>query len=236
MKNGKSVLAIIPARGGSKGLPGKNIKKLCGKPLIAWTIEQAKSCSDIDRIVVSTDDKNIADIAKKYGTKVPFMRPAKLASETALTIDAIFHAISWLKEHEDDQPEYILLLQPTSPLRTREDIDGAIKTLKDKNARAVVSVCETHHHPWWSNTLPENSNMKDFLRPKILNKRRQDLPVFYQLNGAIYLSDTDYLYECNGFFGRDTFGYKMPKKRSIDIDSAIDFKLAKLFLKEKNKK
>ena len=163
------------------------------------------------------------------------MRPAKLASETASTIDAIFHAISWLKKHENDQPEYILLLQPTSPLRTREDIDGAIKTLKDKNARAVVSVCETDHHPWWSNTLPENSNMNNFLQPKVLNKRRQDLPIFYQLNGAIYLSDIDYIYECNGFFGRDTFAYKMPPKRSVDIDSDIDFKMAGLLLEEQNK-
>jgi N-acylneuraminate cytidylyltransferase/CMP-N,N'-diacetyllegionaminic acid synthase len=234
MTNSKKVLAIIPARGGSKGLLWKNIKELCGKPLIAWTIEQAKSCSDIDRIVVSTDDREIAEVAKKYGAEVPFMRPAELASDTATTIDVIFHAINWLKEHEDYRPEYILLLQPTSPLRTREDIDGAIQMLKEKNAWAVVSVCETDHHPWWSNTLPENSNMKDFLRLEILNKRRQDLPVFYRLNGAIYLADTDYLYECNGFLGPDTFAYKMPKNRSVDIDSDVDFKLATLLLEEES--
>lgn len=235
MINGKSVLAIIPARGGSKGLPGKNIKELCGKPLIAWTIEQAKSCGNIDRVVVSTDDESIAEVAKKYGAEVPFMRPEELASDTASTIDVIFHAINWLKEHEDYRPEYILLLQPTSPLRSGEDINGAIQILKDKDARAVVSVCETDHHPWWSNILSEDGNMKDFLRPEILNKRRQDLPVFYRLNGAIYLSDTDYLYEYNGFLGPDTFAYKMPKERSIDIDSAMDFKLAEFLLEEKNR-
>ena len=234
MINGKSVLAIIPARGGSKGLPGKNIKELCGKPLIAWTIEQAKSCDDSDRIVVSTDDEEIAEVAKKYSAEVPFVRPPELASDTATTIDVIFHAINWLKEHEDYRPEYILLLQPTSPLRSGEDINGAIQMLKDKDVRAVVSVCETDHYPWWSNILPADDNMKDFLRPEILNKRRQDLPVFYRLNGAIYLADTDYLREQNSFLGPDTFAYKMSKERSVDVDSDIDFKLAALLLEEQN--
>ena len=232
MINGKNILAIIPARGGAKGLPGKNLKELCGKPLIAWTIEQAKSCSDIDKTIVSTDDEKIAEVAGKYGAEVPFMRPAKLANDIALTIGVLFHAINWLKEHEDYQPKNILLLQPTSPLRTVEDIEGAIQMLMDKNIRSVVSVCKTDHHPWWSNTLPENGNIKDFLRPEALNKRRQDLPVFYRLNGAIYLADTDYLHECNGFLGPDTFAYKMLKSRSVDIDSELDFKLAGLLLQE----
>ena len=233
MINGKKVLAIIPARGGSKGLPGKNIRELCGKPLIAWTIEQAKSCSDIDRVVVSTDDNQIALISEKWGAKVPFMRPAELASDTATTIDVIFHAIDWFKKHEDYRPEYILLLQPTSPLRSSEDINGAIQMLKDKDARAVVSVCETDHHPWWSNILLEDGNMKDFLRPEILNKRRQDLPTFYRLNGAIYLAETEYLYECKGFLGPDTFAHELPKEHSIDIDSDLDFKLAGLLIEKK---
>ena len=162
------------------------------------------------------------------------MRPAELANDTASTINVIFHAIDWFKKHEDYRPEYILLLQPTSPLREVEDIRAAIQTLKDKNAWAVVSVCETDHHPWWSNTLPENSSMKDFLKPKILNKRRQDLPVFYRLNGAIYLADAVYLHECNGFFGPNTFAYVMPKNRSVDIDSDLDFKLAQMLLEGKN--
>jgi len=163
---------------------------------------------------------------------VPFMRPAELANDTASTIDAISHAIKWLKEYENYQSEYILVLQPTSPLRIAEDIEGAIQMLKDKNARSVVSVCKTDHHPWWSNTLPENGNMKVFLRSEILNKRRQDLPVFYRLNGAIYLADMDYLHEYDGFFGPDTFAYKMPKNQSVDIDSDLDFKLAALLVKK----
>ena len=232
MINNKKVLAIIPARGGSKGLPGKNIKELCGKPLIAWSIEVARACRNIDRIVVSTDDDQIAEVAKKYGIELPFMRPAELATDTTSTVDLIFHTIEWLKKDQDYEDDYILLLQPTSPLRIAEDIEGVIQTLKDKDAQAVVSVCETDHHPWWSNTLPENGNMKDFLRPEILNKRRQDLPVFYRLNGAIYLAETDYLSEQNSFFGSDTFAYEMPKNRSIDIDSDIDFKLAELLMEK----
>ncbi len=232
MINNKKVLAIIPARGGSKGLPGKNIKNLCGKPLIAWSIEQANSCSYIDKTLLSTDDEEIAEIAKKYGAEVPFIRPAELASDTASTIDVIFHTIEWLKKHEDYRPEYILLLQPTSPLREVEDIEGTIQMLKDKNAQAIVSVFETDYHPWWSNTLPENGNMKDFIRPDILNKRRQDLPVFYLLNGAIYLAESDYLFARNGFFGPNTFAYEMPKERSVDIDSDIDFKLAALLMEK----
>ena len=234
MINGKKVLAIIPARGGSKGLPGKNIKDLCGKPLIAWTIEQARDCGIIDEIVVSTDDMEIANIAKKNGAEVPFMRPAKLANDTASTIDVIFHAINWFKKHQNFQSEYILLLQPTSPLRIAEDIEGAIQTLNDKNVRAVVSVCETDHHPWWSNRLPKDGDMKDFIRPEILNKCRQELPVFYRLNGAVYLAETSYLREQNSFFGSNTFAYKMPKSRSVDIDSELDFKLAALLVKEEN--
>ena len=234
MINSKKVLAIIPARGESKGLPGKNIRELCGKPLIVWSIDQARSCDNIDRTVVSTDDEDIADVAKKYCTEVPFVRPAELANDTASTIDVIFHTIEWLKKYQDYQAGYILLLQPTSPLRSSEDIDGAIRMIEEKNAKAVVSVCGTDHHPWWANILPENGNMKDFIRPEILNKRRQDLPVFYRLNGAIYLAETDYLQECNGFLGPDTFAYEMPKERSVDIDSDVDFKLAALLVKEEN--
>jgi N-acylneuraminate cytidylyltransferase/CMP-N,N'-diacetyllegionaminic acid synthase len=234
MISGKNVLAIIPARGGSKSLPGKNIKELYGKPLIAWSIEVAMACTSIDRVIVSTDYKNISEVAKKYGAEVPFIRPHELASDTASTIEVIFHTIDWLKKHQDYQAGYILLLQPTSPLRTSKDIKCAIQTLKDKKARSVVSVCEADH-PLWSNILPEDNNMKDFIRPQILNKRRQDLPRFYRPNGSLYLAETAYLRGCNGFLGQDTFAYEMPKERSIDIDTDIDFKLACLLMEEQNK-
>jgi len=204
--------------------------------LIAWSIEQAKHCDDIHRIVVSTDDDQIAKFANEYGAEVPFMRPVELASDTASTIDVILHVLGWFKKYENYRPEYVLLLQPTSPLRTSEDIDSVMQALMDKDARAVVSVCETDHHPWWSNTLPESGSMKDFLRLEILNKRRQELPVFYRLNGAVYLAEVEYLFEYNGFFGPDTFAYKMPRERSVDIDSAMDFKLASLLMAEQSRR
>ncbi|MFZ0449606.1 MAG: acylneuraminate cytidylyltransferase family protein, partial [Desulfatiglandaceae bacterium] len=167
--------------------------------------------------------------------EVPFVRPTELANDTAPTIDVILHALCWLEKYENYRPEYILLLQPTSPLRTGKDIDGVLRVLMDKDARAVVSVCETDHHPWWSNTLPESGSMKDFLRLEILNKRRQEFPIYYRLNGAIYLAEMDYLSKYNGFFGPETFAYKMPRERSIDIDSAMDFKLASLLMAEQSR-
>ncbi len=237
MINGQYVLAVIPARGGSKGLPGKNIKPLCGKPLIAWTIEAARNCNDIDKIIVSTDYEGIAKIAMQYGAEVPFLRPQELAADNSSTIDAIYHAVDWLSEYQNYHPGYILLLQPTSPLRKSEDINEAMEILKDKGqknrpVRAIVSVCETDHHPWWSNILPEDGCMDGFIRPEILNKRRQDFPAFYRLNGAIYIAEADYIRQHNGFIGPNTFAYRMSKKSSVDIDSDFDFKLAELFCSE----
>jgi N-acylneuraminate cytidylyltransferase/CMP-N,N'-diacetyllegionaminic acid synthase len=230
MINSSKILAIIPARGGSKGLPQKNIKELCGKPLIAWSIEQSKLCKDIDKTIVTTDDSRIMDIANQYGAEVPFVRPERLSDDTASTTEVIFHTMEWLKEHQGYQADYILLLQPTSPLRSIEDIKSVIRMTEENKFMAVVSVCETAHHPWWSNILPEDGNMKDFIRPDLLNKPRQSLPVFFRLNGAIYLSNKDYFYKYNGFFGPDTFAYKMPRSRSVDIDSILDFQLAELLL------
>lgn len=233
MFKSKKIIALIPARGGSKGLPKKNILPLLGKPLIAWTIEQALLSKYIDKILVSTDDEKIAQISRKYGAEVPFIRPNKIATDKATGMQVVFHALKWLEKHNECY-DLIILLQPTSPLRVNKDIDKAVQLLFTKNARAIVSVCETYHHPWWSNRLPKDLNMKSFISPEILNKRRQDLPVFYQLNGAIYLADTNYLHQYNGFFGPNTFAYKMPKERSIDIDLDVDFKLAALLLEDKN--
>ena len=232
MYKGKNILGLIPARGGSKGLPRKNIKPLLGKPLIAWTIEQALESKYIDRLIVSTDDIEIAEISKKYGAEVPFIRPKKLAEDNAKGIYVVLHVINWLKVN-DKQKQYdlMILLQPTSPLRTKEDINEAIEYLFLKEAKAIVSVCEVDHHPFWANTLPEDGCMKDFIRKEIINKNRQELPVYYRLNGAIYLAYCNYIKQCKGFIGKETFAYKMPKERSIDIDDKIDFKLAKILIK-----
>jgi len=230
----KNILGLIPARGGSKGLPGKNIKSLLGKPLIAWTIKQALASKYLDRLVVSTDNKEIAEISRKYGADVPYMRPKELAEDNAKGIDVVLHLIDWLKENDNrKQYELIMLLQPTSPLRRFEDIDKAIELLFLKEAKAIVSVCEVDHHPLWANTLPEDGCMKDFIRKEIMNKNRQELPVFYRLNGAIYLAYCNYIKQCKSFLGKETFAYVMPRERSIDIDNEMDLKLAEILMNSK---
>lgn len=232
MYKGKNILGLIPARGGSKGLPGKNIKLLLGKPLIAWTIEQALASKYLDRVVVSTDDKEISDISKKYRAEVPFIRPKELAMDNTKGIDVVLHAIDWLKENDmRKQCDLLILLQPTSPLRATEDINKAIELLFLKEAKAIVSVCEVDHHPLLANTLPEDGCMKDFIRKEIMNKNRQELPKFYRLNGAIYLAYCNYIKERKSFFGEKTFTYIMPRERSIDIDDEIDFELAEILIK-----
>jgi N-acylneuraminate cytidylyltransferase/CMP-N,N'-diacetyllegionaminic acid synthase len=235
MYKGKSILALIPARGGSKGLPRKNIRPLLGKPLIAWTIEQALASKYLDRVIVSTDSEEIAEISKKYGAEVPFMRPKKLATDEVKSIDVVLHAVKWMEEN-DGSYDLLMLLQPTSPLRTVEDIDKAVELLFGKGAIAVVSVCKVDHHPYWSNVLPEDGCMENFIRPEAINKNRQGLPIFYRLNGAIYLAYCDYLKQEKTFFGDKTFAYIMPKERSIDIDEEIDFILAELLRRFYKKK
>lgn len=225
MYKNKSIIALIPARAGSKGILNKNIRDFCGKPLIAWTVQEAKKSKYIDRVVISTDSKKIAEIGKKFGAEVPFMRPKVLAADEALMSDVINHALGYFDE-EGKPFDLLLLLQPTSPLRTAEDINHAIRMLSSKNVKAIVSVSVTHPHPLWSNVLPVSGSMKNFLRVAVRNSNRQALPVFYNINGAIYLSYADYFRKNNSFFGRETYAYIMPGDRSVDIDSRIDFELA----------
>jgi N-acylneuraminate cytidylyltransferase/CMP-N,N'-diacetyllegionaminic acid synthase len=232
MYKDKRIVALIPARGGSKGLPRKNVLPLNGKPLIAWTIEQAKASVHIDRVIVSTDDEEIASVARAHGADVPFLRPKELASDTAKAMDVILHALSWLEENRDRYDVFVLL-QPTSPLRTTEDIDNALTLLFSKDARAIVSVCETEHHPYWSNVLPADGSLDGFLRPDIMNKNRQELPTFYRLNGAINAAYCDHLRTGKTFFGKGAYAFVMPGERSVDIDTRIDFQLAELLIGKK---
>jgi len=228
----KKILALITARGGSKGLPQKNILPLAGKPLIAWTIEQAKKSKYLDTVIVSTDSQKIAKIAKNFGAEVPFIRPANLATDKAKSIEVILHCLNWLKERKKFY-DLVMLLQPTSPLRTAIDIDNSLKLLFSKKAQAVISVCATEHHPYWINTLPKDGCLKNFINPEIENKPRQQLPKFYRLNGAIYLAYSDYLEKQKSFFGNKSYAYIMPPERSVDIDNYFDFKLAEVTLKTK---
>ncbi len=222
----KKYLAIIPARGGSKRLPRKNILDLNGKPLIVWSIEAGVNSKYINKTIVTSDDNEILEIGKKYQIDT-IKRPSELASDTATTFDAIKHSIESL----DDKYEYTVLLQPTSPLRDEKHIDEAIELLENKNADAVISVCEMDHSPLWSNTLPENLDMSGFLREEVKNTRSQDLPKYYRLNGAIYICRTDRLLKEKSFFIKDNiYAYKMDRKSSIDIDEEIDFIIAKAIL------
>lgn len=215
-------LAIIPARGGSKRLKRKNVLDLCGKPLIAWSIEAGLQSKYIDKVIVSSDDEEILQISKKFGAKT-IKRPNELASDTATTFDAIKHTIDSLEKYE-----YIVLLQPTSPLRNAKHIDEAIELLKDKKADAVVSVCEMDHSPLWSNTLDDTLSMSNFLKDEVINKRSQDLQKYYRLNGAIYICKTNLFLKEKSFFLKDNiFAYIMDAKSSIDIDNEIDLEVAR---------
>ncbi|MGD9625711.1 MAG: acylneuraminate cytidylyltransferase family protein [Arcobacter sp.] len=226
MYKNKTFLAIIPARGGSKRLPRKNVLDLCGKPLIAHTIEAGLKSNYIDKVIVSSDDEEILEISKKIGAKT-VKRPDELASDIATTFDAIKHTI----DNNIDKYNYIVLLQPTSPLRNEKHIDEAIELLEIKNADAIISVCEMEHSPLWSNTLPQDGSMKGFLRDEVLNKRSQDLEKYYRLNGAIYICKTEKLLENKSFFLKENiFAYIMDRENSVDIDEDIDFKIAEVIL------
>lgn len=221
MYKNKTYLAIIPARGGSKRLPRKNVLDLAGKPLIAWSIEAGLTSKYVDKTIVTSDDDEILGIAKKLGVD-DIKRPDELASDTATTFDAIKHTIDNVKQYD-----YIVLLQPTSPLRDEKHIDEAIELLESKNADALISVCEMDHSPLWSNILPQDGNMSNFLRGEVLNKRSQDLEKYYRINGAIYICKTERLLEEKSFFLKNNiFAYKMDRRSSIDIDEEVDFEIA----------
>lgn len=228
-KQKNSILAIIPARGGSKGLPNKNIKLLNGKPLVTYTIEAALAAAIFDKIIVSTDSPNIADAAKGAGAEVPFFRPAEYAADESSTMDVIKHAIAFFKGHNEEF-DVVCLLQPTSPLRRREHITEAYALFEEKRANSLVSVCECEHSPLWSNTIGEDLRMDDFIRSEVIGKRRQDLPQYYRLNGAIYLAYTEILLEQNSFIGSNSIAYKMKASESLDIDSLDDFQYAEYLL------
>lgn len=222
----KNLCAIIPARKSSKRLPNKNKLDLCGKPLIAWTIEAAKESKYIDNIIISSDDMDIMDIAKRYSVQF-IKRPDILATDEAKTIDVIIDVINKLKISYD----FVILLQPTSPLRNHKHIDQAIELLIEKNADAIISLCEMDHNPLWSNILKDDLSLKGFISENIKNKRSQELTKYYRINGAIYICKTSILLKEKTFFiENNIFAYVMDKYSSIDIDDEFDFNFAKFAL------
>lgn len=231
MIGSKRLVAIIPARGGSKRLPRKNILDLAGKPLIAWTIEAGLKSKYVDRVIVSTDDEEIAEISKKYGADVPFIRPKELASDTSSIINAVRHAIQLLRENGDDF-EYILLLQPTSPLRTEEHINQAIQLLIEKKADGVLSIVKVDHPVEWTNTLPEDCSMDGFFSDEMKGLNSQEFPTRYMLNGAIYISKIEKKLTSDFMvFRSNCYGYIMNKFDSVDVDTYYEYKLSEFLIK-----
>lgn len=228
-------LAIIPARGGSKGLPGKNILPLNGKPLIAHTIESAQQAQHVSRVIVSTDDNAIAKTAKAYGAEIPFLRPAEISDDLSPGIDVCLHALQHMRDQQNYSPDIVILLQPTSPLRTAEDIDAAIDLMLQQNADSIVGLKPVTEYPQWMKKLSNDHRISPFFKDLHIASTRQELDQAYLLNGAIYASKTGPLVENKGFYNESTCGYVMPEDRSIDIDTAHDLIFAETILNQPNR-
>ena len=222
-----NTVAIIPARGGSKGIPRKNIKELCGKPLIAHIIETALNVEELDRVIVSTEDNEIAATAKKYGAEVPFTRPEELTEDETPTLPVLYHAVKYLEEKENYKTDVVVLLYATSPLLKHERVSEAIKKLKEGGFDSVLSVVEDRGHYW----ILEADNYAR-LYPKDPKNRQFERPLFKE-TGAIYLCRRELLMEENTMVGGKIGFLKMGKDETIDIDEPLDFEIAEFFLKQR---
>lgn len=235
MYNNKTFLAIIPARSGSKGLPNKNIKNLCGKPLIAWSIESAKQSKYLDEIMLSTDSEKIAKIAREFGANTPFLRPLNLAQDTTSTFEVVKHTIDFYKNELKKEFDFIVLLEPTSPLREVCDIDNAVKLLLDNSkAEAIVGICKTQgQNPVFLVNMAENGFISGYANENMKVIRRQDIKDVYFFEGTIYISKTDTLLEKKTFYHKKTLGYEVPKFKSLEIDDIYDFVMVEALMKFK---
>lgn len=234
-QNMKTILGVITARGGSKGIPRKNVKELAGKPLIAYTIEAAKESGVFLRLVISTDDQEIAEVAKQYGAEAPFMRPAELAQDTTPHLPVLQHAVNWLRDNENFIPDYVTILQPTCPLRQGFHIREAAELMEKTHADSIVSVSEIpqHFNPHWQFLIDEENRLKIFTGEPFskIVKRRQELGKTYMRNGAIYLFKTELLSRSEPtFYGDDIRAYPMERKYSVNIDSMEDWEDAEKIL------
>jgi CMP-N,N'-diacetyllegionaminic acid synthase len=221
----KRVLGLIPARGGSKGLPGKNIHVIGGKPLIAWTIEAARKSAYLDRLVLSSDADEIMNCAREFGCDVPFRREPALATDTATSIDVVLDALVRCPGFD-----WVVLLQPTSPLRTAQDIDATLERCFALNAPAGVTVSLAQESPYWMYTLHADGQLSNIMGAASAS-RRQDLPPAYILNGAVYAADTKWIVQSGTFMSDRTVGHLMPNERSVDIDDLADVVVAEFALR-----
>ena len=221
----RRVIAIVPALGGSKGLPGKNIRPLCGKPLIAWSIEQGLAAQSVDLVMVSTDSKQVAEVASDYGAYVPFLRPDYLATDTASSIDVVLHALDYLAG-EGSIFDTVVLLEPTSPLRDATDIDKTLERMAEQHATAVVSVCRAESsHPAFVFRQTSDGHLLPFMKRPPTGLRRQEIEPMYFLDGSIYASEVQTLRERRSFYHSDTIAYEVPKWKSFEIDDIEDFEI-----------
>lgn len=236
MYKGKKILAIIPARGGSKGIPSKNIIEIYGKPLIQYSIESANSSKYIDRTIISTDDLKIKEVAEKCGGDVPFLRPEELAQDTSKTIDCLIHGIEWLK-NTGEEYDYLVLLQNTVPLRKGQHIDEAIEKLIGSDERSLVSITEVEENPVLMRTLNSDGTVKNMLNISS-TIRRQDFPKFYRVDGAIYIQKLDDEFNLNTSLNDGKLAYIMKEEYSVDIDTYLDIKKIEYYLEKelKNKR
>ena len=224
-----NIISIIPARGGSKGIPRKNIKLLNGKPLISYSIDASNSCSLIDDTYVSTEDAEISEISKGNNAEV-IERPDELAGDDSSSIDVILHVLDYL-ENKGELPDLFVLLQPTSPLRTSEDIEASINSFLESDCDSLVSVCELDHRSLLNFSL-EDGFLVQNNNESLFNSRRQDIPTHYSLNGAIYITTPEFIRKNKSFYSDKTIPHVMSKEKSIDIDTYFDFKLAEFILNE----
>jgi CMP-N,N'-diacetyllegionaminic acid synthase len=230
MERKLNIVAVIPARGGSKGLLGKNIVLLMGKPLICYTIEAAKNSKYLTRIIVSTDDEKIAKISKESGAEVPFLRPTDLAKDETPSLPVVQHAVKYIENAESCIMDVVVLLQPTSPLRNEKYIDNAIEKLLKTGADSVITVCKVKHHPYW-NFIANGDSLCPLINNDANPTRRQDLPETYAPNGSVYVVRRDVLFNQNSILGKDTRAVVMPVEESIDIDGYFDWFIAEMTLK-----
>ncbi len=233
MYKGKKILAIIPARGGSKGLPGKNIKIMCGKPLIAWSIEHAQKSRYVDDIFISTDSQEIADVAEKYGVQCPELRPQELARDTAPSSEFIVYTLEKMKK-DCKHFDYFILLEPTSPLRDVEDVDKSIEMLIDNSeSESCVGVAMSGTvHPAFMVVVGENGFLKA-LEPDKQTLRRQDLPNVYFFEGSVYVSEVDAYLKKRTFYHDKTLPYIVPEWKSHEVDDYVDFKVIETIMELK---
>lgn len=230
MYKNKKILAVIPARGGSKGIPSKNIFNVGGQPLIKYTIDCVKNSKYLDRAVISTDSMEIKRVAEECGGDVPFMRPTELALDTSKTIDCIVHAVNTLKEMREEY-DYVMIIQNTVPLRKGWHVDESIEKIVDSNERSLVSVTEVEQHPILMRTLNEDGTLKNLL-PMSSTMRRQDFPKFYKVDGAIAIQKIDEEFNLDTSINDGKLAYVMESKYSIDIDNYIDIKVIEYYLEK----